>query len=53
MDTVLLVAGAVLLVVGIVMVPFPGPGLLVLWLGVVLLAAGALARLLISPRRRR
>jgi hypothetical protein len=43
-STVLIVAGTVLLLLGVALIPVPGPGALVLVLGVVLLGAGMVAR---------
>ena len=44
MSQLLIIAGAVIAVVGIVFMPLPGPGYLGLVVGVILLLAGLLAR---------
>lgn len=46
-----MITGAVLALLGIVLIPLPGPGFLVLALGAVLVVAGAAARS--RPGRRR
>lgn len=44
MSTILIVAGTVLVILGVAMIPLPGPGAPVLVLGVVLVGAGVVAR---------
>ncbi|NHA67042.1 PGPGW domain-containing protein [Phycicoccus flavus] len=47
-----LAAGSLLAVLGLVLVPLPGPGLLLLVPGAVLLAAGGAAQLVVRSRQR-
>ena len=44
MNRLLMIAGAVLAVLGILLIPLPGPGFLVLSLGAILLVAGLAVR---------
>ncbi|MBC7558943.1 MAG: hypothetical protein H7270_06190 [Dermatophilaceae bacterium] len=49
----ILIVGAVLIVLGLVMIPFPGPGLLVISLGVPVLMGGVVVSAVSRARKSR